>query len=336
MGAPLYAQVTDVALHLPGTSLTTAELEDRLADLNPGVPIPRKLIECVTGVSSRHVADADQRARDLAVTAARDLLARTGHPPAALDLIIFAGVSLDAVEPATAHMVAAELGAGCAAFDVRNACNSVLNAIELADTLITARRYRTVLVVCGEVATSAIRWRVGCEQEFRAAIPSYTVSDSGAALLLEAAAVPGIMGHRFCAVPEFWPAAVMPFRRLESGGHVTGPFTVDAVGLAVAVHKLDLDVLTQPLREHGVGWDDLAAICVHQASLPSLRSFCEGAGIPLDKVVVTIAEHGNLVAATLPAQLHEAARSGRVRRGDLVALVGVASGLSAGTVLLRW
>lgn len=331
-----YAHVAGVAVHLPEESLTTPELEALLAARNPGTRIPRGVIEQASGVERRHVAAPEQTAAGLAATAARTLLEQTGHVPPVIDLIIYAGVSVDAVEPATAHMVAAELGASCPVFDVRNACNSVLNAVELADTLITAGRYRTVLIVCGEVATPVIRWQVESDADFAAAGPSYTVSDSGTAMLLEASAVPGVLGHRFCAGSAYWDAAILPVTRSLSAGYQVGAFTVDPVGLAVGVHKLDRSVLRAPLAERGLDWEDMAAICVHQASLSSLHTFCEAVGIPLEKVVVTIAEHGNLVASTIPVQLHQAVQSGRVQRGDLVALVGVASGVSAGTVLLRW
>ncbi|MED7926007.1 ketoacyl-ACP synthase III [Nonomuraea sp. LP-02] len=331
-----YAHVAGVAVHLPERTLTSAELEEELAARNPGAHVPRGLIEHATGVRRRHVAEPGQTVAGLAARAARKLLEETGHTPPALDLIIFAGVSTDVVEPANAHIVAAELGADCPVFDVRNACNGVLNAIELAETLITAGRYRTVLIACGERATSAIRWRLGPDDEFAAAIPSYTVSDSGTALLLQAATTPGVLGHRFCAYSPAWRSALVPVTPLPEGGLEIGVFAVDFQELAIGMCKLDLDVLRRPLTDRGLDWDDLAAICVHQASLPSLHAFCELAGIPVGRVEVTIEEHGNLVASSLPVQLHQAIRAGRVRRGDLVALVGLAGGVSAGTVLLRW
>ncbi|MBB5774370.1 3-oxoacyl-ACP synthase III family protein [Nonomuraea jabiensis] len=321
-----YAHVAGVAVHLPEESLTTAEP----ATHDSGTRIHRGVMEQASGVEWRHVAASGQTAAGLAAAAARTLLEQTGHVPPVIELIIYAGVSGDAVEPATAHMVAAELGASCPVFDVRNACNGVLNAIELADTLIAAGRYRTVLIVGGEVATPATRRQVESGADFATAGPSCAVSESGTAMLLEASAVPGVLGHRFCAGSAHWDAAVLPVTRSASASYQV----VDPAGLVVGVQELDRSVLRAPLDERGLDWDDMAAICVHQASLPSLHTFCEAAGIPLGKV--TIAEHGDLVASTIPAQLHQAVQSGRVQRGDLVALVGVANGVSAGTVLLRW
>ncbi|MFC5825024.1 3-oxoacyl-ACP synthase III family protein [Nonomuraea insulae] len=331
-----FTRLTDVAVQLPEGSLTTPELEGRLADRNPGVHIPRGMIEEVSGVRRRHVAASDQMASDLAAAAARKLLDKTGHAPPEIDLVIFAGVTYDAVEPATAHLVAAKLGIDCPVFDVRNACNSALNAIEIADAFITSGRHSTILIAGGEVTTPAMRWHLESEEDFKAAVPSYTVSDVGTAMLLEASGTPGVLSHQFFAKSEHWQAAVVPVTRDRFGGFRSGAFTVDDVALAVAVLKLDPAVLRRPLARHGFDWDDMAAICVHQASLASLWWVCELAGIPREKVMVTIEEHGNLAASTLPMQLHLAATGGRLHRGDLVALVGLASGISAGTVLVRW
>ncbi|WP_063765283.1 3-oxoacyl-ACP synthase III family protein [Nonomuraea candida] len=336
MSAPRYSQVSAVAVRLPDEDLTTPELEELLAERNPRVDVPRGLIERLSGVRRRHVAPPGVLPSDLAVAAARDVLRQTGHAPPAIDLIIYAGVSADAVEPATGHMVAAKLGADCPVFDVRNACNSVLNAIEVADLFITSGRHRTVLIACGEVITAAMPWRLASEEEFTTAVPSYTVSDSGSALLLQAADAPGVLGHRFCANSADWEVSAMPFVRDGAGALRVGAFTIDSVGLAIGVQKLDREIWRRPLAEHGLDWDDMAAICVHQPSLAALGAVCELAGIPRDKAEVTIADHGNLAASTIPMQLHLATEAGRVRRGDLVALVGVASGISAGTVLLRW
>ncbi|MFI0406670.1 3-oxoacyl-ACP synthase III family protein [Actinomadura sp. 3N508] len=336
MNPQRYARVTAVAAHFPQTVVSTPEFEERLAARNPGLRVPRGVIQRVTGVRYRHLADPGMMPSDLAVAAARDLLERAGRRPTDLDLIIYAGVGLDAIEPATAHMVAAKLGASCPVFDVRNACSSVLNAIEVAEALILTERCQTVLVACGERGSEAIRWDLASADEFTAAIPSYTVSDSGAALLVEASSTPGILGRHTLAVSNSYQAAIVPLVRTGSCNWQIGRFSVDSLRLAAVVLKLDPAVWEKPLTEHGVGWNDMAAICLHQTSRPALQTFCRHAGIPTDKVETTITDHGNLVAATLAAQLAAATTAGRVQPGDLIALVGLASGISGGTLLMRW
>ncbi|MFC5744517.1 3-oxoacyl-ACP synthase III family protein [Actinomadura rugatobispora] len=335
-----YTRLAAVAAHLPETTLTTAELEERLAERNPGLDLPRGLILDGSGVRRRHVADPSDRPSDLAAAAGRKLLDEHGVHPGDLDLIIYAGVSSDLVEPATGHVVAAKLGADCPVFDVRNACNSVLNAIEVADTLIGGGRYRRVLICCGELPSAITPWTVGGTEEFFTVAASYTVSDAGAALLLEAGGSPGVLAHAFTAYSAAWEAAVVPVLDFNSdplaGPPRLGPLVVSGVKLLGGFEKIDSTVFHKPLADLGLTWDDMAAICVHQASLPMLWKFCDHVGIPPGKVVVTIAQHGNMVAATLPVQLAMAVESGRVRRGDLVAMIGLASGVSAGIAVVRW
>ncbi|MBB6346853.1 3-oxoacyl-[acyl-carrier-protein] synthase-3 [Nonomuraea muscovyensis] len=336
----VHTRITAVAAHLPETTMTTAELEDRLAARNPGLDLPRGVIHNGSGVRRRHLAAPDEKPSDLAAHAARRTLAETGLQPHDLDLIVYAGVTIDLVEPATAHVVAAKLGAGCPVFDVRNACNGTLNAIQVADALIRTGRHRRVLVCCGELASAFMPWTLTGAEEFFAVAAAYTVSDAGAALLLEPGTEPGVLGHRFAAHSAGWQAATVDLANLTSDPASAWPqlrpLTVDAVGLVHGMQRIDLTVFHKLLSDLGLTWDDFAAICVHQASLPGLWKFCEQAGIPPGKVVVTIARHGNLVAATLPAQLAHAVGAGRVRRGDLVAMVGLASGFSAGVVVVRW
>ncbi|KAB8193099.1 ketoacyl-ACP synthase III [Nonomuraea phyllanthi] len=336
----VHTRLAGVAAHLPETTMTTAELEDRLAERNPGLELPRGVIHGGSGVRRRHIAPPHEKPSDLAVHAARRLLSNSGMQARDLDLIVYAGVTPDLIEPATAHVVAAKLGAACPVFDVRNACNSVLNAIQVADALITSGQHRRVLVCCGEVGTAFMPWTLSGADEFFAIAAAYTVSDAGAALLLEPAPTQGVLGHRFTAHSAGWDAATVQISDMTTdpaaAWPVIRPLTVDAVKLARSIEQAGFAVFREPLAELGLTWDDFAAVCVHQASLPALWKFCEHTGIPPGKVVVTIAQHGNLITATLPVQLAQAVAAGRVRRGDLIALVGLASGFSAGIVVVRW
>ncbi|MFI0479678.1 3-oxoacyl-ACP synthase III family protein [Actinomadura sp. 9N215] len=328
-------RLTAVAAHLPERTVTTAELEDQIADLNPGLEIPRGLVERFSGVRRRHLAPLTERPSDLAVTAARKVLDRTGTSPDGVDLLLFTGVSMDVIEPANANPVAAKLGLSCPVFDIRNACNSVCNAIEVADAFITTGRYRTVLIACGEINTMYMARIVADRRAFVDVAAGYTLSDAGAALLLEAGAEAGVLACRFAAHSPAWQAATMPIIH-RPGDMRVGNFAVDAVGLTEGVRSIDPDGFVKFLADQGLTWDDFAVICIHQAALPALWAVCDLYAIPRDKTIVTIADHGNVAAATLPLQLAMATASGRVRRGDLVAFLGLASGFSAGLIVFRW
>lgn len=332
-----YARVVDVAVHLPGGGMTTAEVEARLAELNDGLAPPPGMIERFTGVGYRHIAPDGWMASDLAVAAVRKLLASCGRDVSEVDLIVFAATSADTVEPATAHIVAAKLGARCPVFDLKNACNSVLNAIEVADALIRGGQYRRVLIACGERLTIATRWRLGSVDEMVTAGASHTLSDAGAALLLEASDTPGVLAHRSVAESAAWSTTAMPVVIGEDGADLrVGTFEIKTFELLAALDGADLTPLTGTVADLGLAMADFPVVCVHQAALPYLWRFCERAGVRPESTVVTIAEHGNVAAATLPLQLVLAAEAGRLRRGDPVALIGLGSGLSLGIVVLRW
>ena len=329
------ARLAGLAVHLPERQFSTREVEDRLAAM--GYPPPRGLIGRLTGISNRHVMPDDWQASDLAVAAARKLIANVGVAAEDVDLLIFASASQDMVEPATGHIVAAKLGLRCPVMDVKNACNSVLNGLELADALITAGRYRRVLVVSGESPSRAVRWKVSGLRQFLASLPGYTLSDAGAALLLEASTGGSrVLGSGFTARSDVWSVGTLP-----AGGsaHPRDPeatyFRMDGARLKEAFLSLGPEVLDGTLARLGLSWSDFSFVGLHQVSLPYLETLRTTLGIPKSKLVLTVGEHGNVASCSLPLQLERAQQSGRCEPGDLVALVGLAGGISLGIVVIR-
>ncbi|MGY0230715.1 3-oxoacyl-ACP synthase III family protein [Longispora urticae] len=326
------ARITGMAVHLPETTLTSGEVTDRITGYRP----PAGLVERLTGVRSLHVMPADWQASDLAAEAARKLFADTGTDPADVDLLLFASASQDMVEPATAHIVAAKLGLSCPVFDVKNACNSVLNAVEVADALIGAGGYRRVLIASGEAPSRAVRWDVPDLKEYLTALPGYTLSDAGAALVMERSDRPGVLGSGFSAHSEAWQVGTLP-----AGGsaHPRDPaysyFRLDGAALKDAFDAFGAEIVLDTLGRLGLGWDDFAVVAVHQVSLPYLEILRERLGIPADKLVVTLAEHGNLASASLPFQLVRAREAGRLGPGDRVCLIGLAGGVSMGVMAVE-
>lgn len=326
-------RLAGVEVHLPERRVPTDEVERRIGPYTP----PPGVIHRLTGITSRHVAGEQVQASDLAVAASRKLLADTGTAASDVELLIFASASQDMVEPATAHIVAAKLELSCPVMDVKNACNSVLNGIEVADALITCGRYRRVLVATGETPSRAVRWEVDSLRGFLRAFPGYTLSDAGAALLLtDGPAGSGVLGSGFTADSRHWAAGTL------AGGGSQHPrevehtyFAMDSARLKAAFLAVGTGVLDDTLARLDLTWDDMAVVAVHQVSLPYLDVFARGAGVPVDRLVVTVAEHGNVASATLPLQLVTARELGRCGPGDLVALVGLAGGVSLGITVVR-
>ena len=163
----------------------------------------------LTGVRGVHVRSDGWQTSDLAVAAARRALEQS---PGAVDLLVFASASQDLIEPATAHIVAAKLGVAAPVMDVKNACNSLLQGMQVAEALIATGQARRALVVSGEQPSHAVRWRLEGANQFLRAFPGYTMSDGGAAVVLEASDRQGVglIGSRFAAHSEYWSVGTLP------------------------------------------------------------------------------------------------------------------------------
>ena len=326
------SRIAGVAAVLPERVRSSAEVEAMIEGFRP----PARIVERVSGVRNRHVAADDEIASDLAVAASRKVLANNGTDPAGIDLLLFGSASQDMAEPATAHVVAAKLGLACPVMDVKNACNSLLNAVQVADALITAGQHDRVLVCTGEVPSRAIRWRVRDGAQFAESFPGYTLSDGGAALLVERSTGPGVLHVRFTADSTAWDIGTLP------GGGSAHPrdveytyFRADGARLRAAFQRLDTSLLPDALAETGLTWDDLAVVCAHQVTVADLHRFTAATGIPPDRLMVSLPGHGNLASVTLPLQLATAIEQGRCGPGDTVALIGLAGGISLGIMVVR-
>jgi 3-oxoacyl-[acyl-carrier-protein] synthase-3 len=365
------ARIAGVAVHLPERTRDVAEAERELHRRNPKVAPRLPMVSRLTGVRRVHVADDDQQASDLAVAASRKVLDRAGLGPQDVDLLIFASATQDMIEPATSHITAAKLGVRAPVMDVKNACNSVLNGMEVADALIGTGRYRRVLVACGEMPTRGVRWDVPDRRTYAMSAAGYTMSDAGAAVLVEAtgsapgfggpgapgrvdgfeddlvaelaelvepAGPPsGILASVFAAESQHWDVGMLP------AGGTANPrdpersyFEIDGSRLRAAFDAFGSGPAEQALAAAGVTIDDVALVAVHQVAVPYLADVHRVLGVPADRTIVTVADHGNIASATLPLQLAMALESGRLRRGDVVLLLGLAGGVSMGAMVVRW
>lgn len=328
-------RVAGIGVHLPERVRTTAETEARLRAENPRLRLATGLIARMTGVERVHVAPDDWDASDLAVAAAGEAIAES---PGDIDLVLFSAASQDLVEPATSHIVAAKLGLTAPVMDVKNACNSVLNAMEVGDALIRTGAYRRVLIASGEKPSAAVRWRLDDRSQFIPSFPGYVMGDAGAAVVLEAGddADGGIRASRFVAVSTHWAVGTLP------GGGTMRPHDVDATyfdmdgaGLQAAFLELGPEPVHAMLDEHGYTFDDFDLVAIHQVALPYLPPIFARLGVPDDRTLITVVEHGNIASATLPLQLRLARERGMVRPGSLVLLIGLAGGISLGLMAVR-
>lgn len=328
-------RIAGLGVYLPEATRSAAQTERDLRTANPRLKIATGLIHRLTGVDSVHLRPDGWQASDLAVEAARIALEESPGEP---DLLIFASASQDLIEPATSHIVAAKLGLTCPVMDISNACNSVINAMQVAEALISTGQYRRVLVASGEQPSHGVRWQLRDHEQFIRSFPGYTMSDGGAAVVLEATDDPatGILDSSFIAVSRHWEIGTLP-----TGGTMNPRslehtyFDMDGQGLQQAFLELGPAPVLDLLERNGLTWDDFDLVAIHQVALPYLPPIFERLGVAPDKSVITIADHGNLASVTLPLQLSLARETGLVGPGSLVLLIGLAGGISLGLMVVR-
>ncbi|SDY36685.1 3-oxoacyl-[acyl-carrier-protein] synthase-3 [Micromonospora pattaloongensis] len=328
---PARVGITAVGAALPQQQLSTADLQERVSRAS-GFPLPRNLFATMTGIEHRRLAAEDEYASTLAIRAARQALAAGNIDPGDIDLLLFASATRDVAEPATAHIVQAELGTRAHALDVTNACNSFLNGIDAARSFILAGRARRALVVTGETPTRSMRWQLADLGQARSAFAGYTFGDAGAAVIVEAVPTGGILDIDTETYSAHWAVGGIP-----GGGsrHPRGDehtyFQGDGRELRAVFERIGADILDRVRRRTGLNWNDYARVLVHQVTVPYLHRFVEVTGVPKEKLEVTVAELGNMASATLGVQL--ARVHAGLRSGDRVLFVGLGGGVSLMTMV---
>lgn len=342
------ARITGVSYHMPEQIRSIQEVEDKIAQSSPeDVRLPHGMITRVTGVKQVHVMPDDWQASDLAVAATCKLIAEHEIDLSTIDLLIFASASQDLIEPATSHIVSAKLGLNCPVMDVKNACNSFINGVEVANAFIRSGSYKRVLVVSGETPSRGVRWSIPTREIYLTSFPGFTMSDAGAAALIENTdiahegrsddlPIAEIIGCGFTAMSEAWDVGMLPHGgSMNPRGMDRTYFEIDGGRLFKAFELLGSDILDSTIARHNLTWDDFSMIAVHQVALPYLDEVKSQLGIPDGKTLITLDTHGNIASASLPLQLKKAQESGMVKAGDIVGLVGLAGGISIGLMIVR-
>jgi 3-oxoacyl-[acyl-carrier-protein] synthase-3 len=323
--------ITAVGAFLPEGTLSSDEMEHRVVSAH-ALGIPPGTLEQRTGIRQRRMAGDGEYASTLAVGAARQAMAAAGLGAADFDLLLFASASRDVAEPATAHIVQAELGSRAHALDVTNACNSFINGIDIARALILAGRASRALVVTGETPTRAIRWQPVSVDQLRRGFAGYTFGDAGAAVVVEPVAAGGIVDIDTETHSRQWDVGGI------FGGGSRHPrdlektyFEGDGRDLREVFEKVGVSILDRVRDRTGMSVRDFAKVLVHQVTLPYLERFVELTGVPAASLEVTVAELGNVASATLGVQLARVFAG--LDTGDRVLLIGLGGGVSVMTMV---
>jgi 3-oxoacyl-[acyl-carrier-protein] synthase-3 len=326
----LYSKIIGTGSYLPPRRVTNDDLAAELAA--KGVETSDEWIVSRSGISARHYAAPEQNSSDLAVEAARAALQMAGKRADEIDLVIVASSTPDfhGSFPSTACIVQKKLGManGSAAFDVQAVCSGFVYAVSVADAFIKAGSHKNVLVIGAEVFSRILNFedRTTC----------VLFGDGAGAVVLTASEEPGILATKLHADGSH--ADILSIPGNLAGGAVAGSGFLFMDG--PAVFKLAVSVLEQvaveALDHAKMSPSDIDWLIPHQANIRIMKSTARKLHLPEDKMVVTVDQHGNTSAASIPLALDQAVRDGRVKPGHNVLMEGVGGGFTWGAILAKF
>jgi 3-oxoacyl-[acyl-carrier-protein] synthase-3 len=325
----LYSKIIGTGGYLPPKRVTNNELAAELAE--KGIETSDEWIFSRSGISARHYAEPDVLASDLAVHASRQALAMADLEANQIDLIILATSTPDFFGgfPSTACVVQRKLGitSHCAALDVQAVCSGFVYAMSIADSFIKTGAHKNVLVIGAEVFSRILNFndRTTC----------VLFGDGAGAVIMSASTEPGMLATKLHADGRHSDILCVPGS--VAGGTVEGSAFLHMDG--PAVFKLAVSVLekvaNEALRMANMEASEIDWLIPHQANIRIMQSTTKKLGLPLEKMVVTVDQHGNTSAASIPLALDTAVRDGRIKPGQNVMMEGVGGGFTWGAALMR-
>ena len=322
-----YSRITGTGSYLPPRRLSNADLVAELA--TTGVESSDEWIVERTGIRARHFAAAGVSSSDLALEACKQALAAAGRTAQDIDLIIVATSTPDMVFPSTACILQAKLGgSGGAAFDLQAVCAGFVYALSVADSMIQSGAATKALVVGAEVFSRIL--------DFTDRTTCVLFGDGAGAVVLEASDTPGILATDLHADGKHVGILCVPGH--VSGGKVVGDPFLKLDGQAVfklAVGVLE-DAARAALAKAQLTEADIDWLVPHQANIRIIQSTARKLKLSMDKVVLTVDQHGNTSAASIPLALDTAVRTGQIKSGQTLMLEGVGGGFTWGAVVLKF
>lgn len=318
----IHSRIIGTGSYLPEKLLTNADFE-KMIDTTDQWIVER------TGIKVRHVAAENELTSDLAVAAARKALEAANVVPANIDLVIVGTTTPDRVFPSTACIVQAKLGIAnaCPAFDVQAVCSGFIYALATANNYIKAGQARTALVIGAETLSRITDYtdRTNC----------ILWGDGAGAVVLTASEEPGIISTHIHADGRYQELLYV------DGGPSMGNAEKAAMrmqGNAVfkmAVNTLDA-IVDETLAANGMEKSDIDWLVPHQANIRIIQATGKKLGLPAERVVITVDQHGNTSAASIPLAFDTAVRDGRIKRGQTLLMEAFGGGFTWGSALVKF
>lgn len=320
-----YARIKGTGSYLPENILTNQDLE-RMVDTSD------QWIQERTGIKERHIAADNETTCDLAEQASLRAIKAAGIDVSDIDLIIVATTTADQIFPSTACLLQNRLGIhGCPAFDIQAVCTGFIYAIGVADKFFKAGGIRNALVVGAETFSRIIDWtdRDTC----------VLFGDGAGAVVLQASDEPGIISTHLHADGEYKDLLQVPagiskgYDMLQEGSAYTQMSGNEVFKIAVTTLGRIVD---ETLEENQMKQSDVDWLIPHQANIRIIKATARKLKMSMDQVVVTVGEHGNTSAASVPLALDVAVRDGRIKQGDTLLMEAFGGGFTWGSVLLTY
>lgn len=322
----LYSRITGTGSYLPPRKLSNADLVAELAAT--GLETSDDWIVERTGIRARHFVEDGVFSSDLAFEAAKNALQAANRTAQDVDLIIVATSTPDMVFPSTACILQNKLGSNVGiAFDLQAVCTGFVYALSVADSMIKTGAAKCALVVGSEVFSRIL--------DFKDRTTCVLFGDGAGAVVLEASDTPGILASDLHADGKHVGILCVPGH--VSGGAISGDPVLKMDGQAVfklAVGVLE-DAARAALTKAGKTEKDIDWMIPHQANIRIMQSTAKKLKLPMEKVIVTVDQHGNTSAASIPLALDYGVRNGKIKPGQTLLLEGVGGGFTWGAVILN-
>ncbi len=320
----IYSRIIGTGRYLPENIVTNADLEQRLDTTD-------EWIRSRTGIERRHVASPGEGTTDLAEKASLAALEAAGVRAEEIDMIVVGTTTPDQVFPNAGVLLQSRLGIhGCPAFSLEAACTSFIYALAVADKFVQTGTAKTVLVVGVETITRMLDW-----QDRTTAV---LFGDGAGAVVLRADSAPGIVSTHLHADGQYKDLLYFPTGVGTGMRPVGGENSIQMKGnevFKVAVNTLGR-IVDETLAANSLKKQDIDWLIPHQANIRIIQATAKKLEMPMERVVLTVQDHGNTSAASVPMALDVAVRDGRIKSGDLLLLEAFGGGFTWGSALVRW
>ncbi len=327
-------KIAQIESYLPETVISNDELVKRINNSN--VQIKPEMVEKMFGIKERRFAKDNEQVSDMASKACMPIVENIGKDK--IDLLIFASVCQDLIEPATSNIIQHKLGLTCPCIDIKNACNSFINALQAATAFINSNMYENILIVSSEKLSNGINFEIENKEHLIRALASLSLGDGAVAAIVSASDDnSGIEYQKFITIGEHWKLCTI------LGGGSMHPHDGSknyfegktSLMRSVFVNEVAPFIL-KCFDESPWNINEVDHFITHQVSTSTFSTLADLFNFELDKNISVFENFGNTAATSIPLAYHRGVKDGIFKKGDKIAIVGLAAGVSGSLQLITY